>query len=584
MRKARRPTATTRVLRLAAPHWRPMAVGFVALALGAAVNLYFPEFIRYLLSEDNGGRLAGAPWRLFGVLTGLFLLQGVAIYLRALTFGQVGQRVVADLRDALYTSILRQPMATFDTARVGDLVSRLSADAASIQNAVSVTLGVLVRYTLQVIFGVVLMAYISPRLTLLILIALAIVLVSSFVLARRLRFLSRAQQEALGAATVVAEETFHGVRLVKAFGRIRREVERFAEANNITLQRGLARTRLGSFFQSFGSVLLNIALAYVLVCGLQMVYQGTLSLGELSAFLLYGLIVGVSFAFLAGAYTEFAQGIGAGERVFEYLDAASSAVVVQPTRSLPEPFRGSVHFRNVSFAYPSRPEPAALQDLSFTLEPGKTLAVVGPSGAGKSTIINLLLGFYPPLLGDIQIDGVPLQEVPLESYLQHVAYVPQDTLIFHLSIADNLRFGKERATLEELESVCAKVNLLETIRALPQRWDTLVGDRGVQLSGGQRQRLAIARALLRDPKLLLLDEATSALDSENEALIQKAIATLMEGRTTIVIAHRLATVKNADQLLVLDKGRVVQQGTHASLSTAPGLYRLMVERQELATS
>jgi len=331
-----------------------------------------------------------------------------------------------------------------------------------------------------------------------------------------------------------------------------------------------------------------VFLVLVIFYGLTLVQASDLSVGDLTAFLMYAAIVAVSFAFLIGAYTEFVQAVGGSERVFELLQSSndpSKVLQALPPPNLPplsDPVR--VEFNNVAFSYPSRPDTPVLRGVSFTLEPGSFTALVGPSGAGKSSIVHLLLGFYPPQSGEILVDGDILCAATIDSVRAKLSYVPQDALLFGISLAENLRFGNPEATTPELEALCLELALGDLIRGLPEGLNTLPGDRAIQLSGGQKQRLALARALTRNPGLLMLDEATSSLDGETEQVIQKFLATRVKGKTMLVVAHRLSTVQHADQILVLDKGVIVQRGTHEVLSAAPGLYRSLVERQDLSAA
>ena len=526
-------------------------------------------------------------------IVALFGLQAIAFYFRSLLFGVVGQNVVTTLRNRLYGALVRQCIEFFDRERVGDLVSRLSSDTVLIQDAVSVKLSVFIRYGFQVLIGVGLMFYISPRLASTILMTVPALVVVSMVLGRRLRKLSKLQQSELAISSAVAEETLGGIRMVRAYNQENFEINRYARANAQILTAGIKRTKISAFFQSFVSFLMNFAIVLVILYGMTLVNSGKLGLADLAGFLLYGVIVAVSFAFVAGSVGEFIQATGAADRVFELIDLSpvdlspvdlrtidlSSGETRLETKS--KVSVTSVTFNSITFAYPTRAEVPVLSDLSFSIEAGKVTAVVGPSGAGKSTLVALLLGFYVPTKGELKADGVYYTSLNPAAVRERIAVVPQDAQLFGVTIAENLLYGKPTATLEELRTVAKKANLLEFIDSLPNGFNTNVGERGIQVSGGQRQRLAIARAMLREPDLLILDEATSALDSENEALIQDALKELMRGRTSLIIAHRLSTIKNADTVLVLENGKLVQSGDHETLSNAAGLYKQLVTRQEL---
>jgi ATP-binding cassette subfamily B protein len=558
-----------------------LLLGAVCLVGGTVVNLALPALARDLLNRYG---VAFVDQHLLGVgalLVVLFAMQGLFFYWRTYLFGYLGQRVARDLRGRLFESIIYQPIDFFDTSRTADLVSRLNADTLAIQDAVSIRLSVLVRYALQVLLGAAAMAFISSRLTCIVLLTLLFLVGISLLLGKRLRAISRAQQKALGAASVTAEESFGMARVVKAFNREADEIRRFEGSNLEVLSLGMARTRVSAFFQSFVTFLLHSALAILVLYGVVQVAKGELLAGDLTAFLAYGAIVAVSFSFIAGSYAELMQALGASERVFEIIARG----VPPATRGEPVAAMAShsteLNFEGVSFAYPSRPANEVLRDLTFTLPQGKTVALVGPSGAGKSTVVNLLLRFYDPVQGGIKLGGVDLRDIPPADLRRRISFVPQEPELFGVSIAENLRYGRPAASADELSKVCARAGLDEFVAKLPQGLDTIVGERGAQLSGGQKQRIAIARAMLRDPQILLLDEATSALDSESEALVQRALAELLAGRTALIIAHRLSTIKGADTVLVLDKGQLVQSGTHEALSQIPGLYRTLVERQEL---
>jgi ATP-binding cassette subfamily B protein len=576
--------AFRRVILLAKPHAGKLCIGLLALAGGAAINLLLPEVIRRILNQPEPGYLAAHSIEIGFALILLFAIQALCFYFRSFFFGVVGQRVVASIRDRLYTSIIRQDIEFFDSNRVGDLVSRISSDCSLLQDAVSLRLSVFIRYGIQVSAGIVLMSLISLRLTFAIVLTLPVLIGFSIVLGKRLKALSRLQQKELGLATNIAEETISGVRIVNAFNRQEYEGGRFQNAANKVLDAGIQRTGVAAFFASFVSFIMNGCIVVIMLYGVTLVSSDSLTIGDLSAFMLYGLIVAVSFSFLSSGYAEFVQALGAAERVFEVIDRQPPP----PTRGEPEALAtsaekkaGDILFEGASFSYPSRPDIEVLSKVSFQVPSGKTVALVGPSGAGKSTIVNLLLRFYDPAEGEILFDGVDIRDVTPADLRKQIAIVPQETELFATSIAENLRYGKGEATLDELRDVAKKASLLEFIEGLPDGFDTPVGERGVQLSGGQKQRLAIARAMLRNPRLLILDEATSSLDSENEHLVQLALGELMSGRSALVIAHRLSTIRNADSVIVLDNGKVVQSGTHDELCESPGLYQQLVKRQDL---
>lgn len=569
-----------RLLRLSWHQRAAFAVAMVSLAAGSGINLLFPELIRRGLNSEQISVLISHPLYTGFALIAIFAVQGVAFYVRALYFSLIGQRIVADVRSELYQRILSQPIPRFDEQRVGDLLSRLSADTTQIQDAVSIRLSVVIRYAFQALLGVVLMASLSPLLTGSLLLGLPVILGAGFFLARRLRRVSREQQQAIGVTNVIAEETFAGARLVKAFGSEEREISRYDRANAHALELGIQRSRISAFFSSFVNFLMNAFLVGVVLFGLYLTSASGLRLGDFTAFMLYAAIVAVSFAFLIGAYAEILQAVGAAERVFELIDATQDETS-DATGEVVGHGPVSIRFDQVSFSYPSRPEDSVLRDVSVEFPPGKVTAIVGPSGAGKSSLANLILKFYSPSTGKILVDESDLAQIGSRSWRARIGIVPQDVLLFGVSIAENLRYGRPDASLEELRSVAAKVQMLEFIEHLPQKFETIPGERSVQLSGGQKQRLAVARALLRRPDLLILDEATSAIDSATEAAVLRAIREEAGNATVVVIAHRLSTVQHADQVIVLDRGEIVQVGTHAALARQPGLYKNLVDGQEL---
>jgi len=573
-----------RLLSLLAPYKMLLVLGMIGLLGGAAVNLVIPELIRRYVNEHGISLVQDQLFLIVLVLTGLFLLQALLFYLRSLLLGIVGHRVVFDLRKSLYHSLLSQPVSFFDRTRSGDLVSRLIADCSMVQEAVSLRFSVFLRYSFQVIVGTILMLTISWQLTLLVVILLPILVAVSLFLGRKLRKISKQQQEELGQASVAAEETFGNIRLVKAFHNSLRELDRFVGFSDRVLQLGIKRQKIASFYASFVSFLMNVSMVIVLVFGVSMVSQAALPAGDLTAFLLYGAIVAISFAFIAGSYGEFMQALGAAERVFEQVDLERTEPVQDVSVNSFKTDSLDLIFKDVAFSYPSRPEFMALDGVSFSVKQGDRLALVGRSGAGKSTIFQLLLGLYPPGRGEIYFGHTPASALQINHRRGLFGFVPQDSYFFHTSIAENLRYGKADATKEELLEALKQVQLLDFVNDLPQKLETEIGERGVQLSGGQKQRLAIARMLLKDPPILLLDEPTSSLDSESERLVQKGLETLMHNRTTLMIAHRLSTIQDFDRIIVLEAGKIVQDGTHGDLLQNGGAYQKMVDLQLLSAS
>jgi len=571
------------VVKLAYPYKGTLCLAMVALLLAGGVNLAIPEVIRRFLNSENSlSRVNDQPILIGSALISIFLLQAIAFYLRTYWFGKVGHSVVFDLRKRLYSSLLRKPLQFFDGERTGDLISRINADTLMLQDVVSIRLSVLIRYFLQVIIGIVLMALLSPRLTILIALVLPIVVAASRILGKRLRALSKEQQARLGEATTSADESIGGIRTVKAFTGEKFELDRFVRQIRAVRELGFARSQFAAFFASSINFLMNGVLVFILLLGIQSVTSGTLSSGDLTAFLLYGAIVAISFAFLAGSLGELYQASGAAERIFETLAAEEERVnTAEPIDS--QSVVNSLRFQHVSFSYPTREDVRAVDDISFSAHKGEFIAFVGPSGAGKSTIMNLLLRFYELQEGEILYDDVDIASRPIHETRSRIGLVPQEPLLFADTIEANLKYGAENVSREELESVCKQVAILDFIRSLPDGFQTYVGERGVQLSGGQRQRLAIARALLRKPDILLLDEATSALDSESEAAIKSSISSMKNECILIAIAHRLSTVQKADRIYVLHHGKIIEEGSHHELLGLNGVYQELVSYQALMT-
>lgn len=569
-----------RVLSLVRPHIKTLGLAMVFLLAASGIALLFPHIIREALNEHNIQYLIEHTNKVIGTLLLLIAIQGLCFYFRSYFFNIVGHRVVADIRQILYQKLITQDIAFFDSSKTGDLVSRLASDTTQLQNAVSYNISVIIRYTLQVLGGVILMFLISLKLTLIILCIVPLLVAFTFSLGKKLKAASKAMQAELGIANSIAEETLYGARIVKAYTQETQEVKRYSSSVKKALALAIERAKSAAFLASFSSTLLNAAIIAVLWYGVIILNQGQLQVGDLTGFMLYGMIVAISFAFLAGSIGEFAQALGSADRIFAIVDKPTETEN-NHNRIVTEINSSEIEFSSVSFCYPSRPEISVLKDVSFKIPAGTSLALVGPSGSGKSTIIQLLLSFYKPKSGKIYLSGNEITKINLQTLRDKIALVPQDPELFSMSIREVLLYGNPKATEEDLLNVCKQANIIDFINAQPDGLDTYVGDRGVQLSGGQKQRIAIARAMLKDPQILILDEATSSLDSENEALIQDALEKLMKGRTSIIIAHRLSTVKNVDNIIVLQDGKIVESGDHKALIEAEGLYKQLVEKQEL---
>jgi len=551
--------------------------GSVALIVGVESNLLVPELARRALDLSGPLSLSTHTNRVIGFTVGLFFLQSAAYYLRTYLMGVMAHRVVRRLRVSLYESLIRKQVSFFDSHRTSDLVSRAVADTLLIQEAIGTRASVTLRYLLQVGQGVLLMCWLSPRMTAILLAIIPVLIAISVSLGRRLRRLSKQHQALLGEASGLAEQSFSAIRTVKACRAEPFSITSFRDSINRAYDTIVARTSLSAFFQSFVTFLLNTSLVLIGLYGYTLASAGIISWGNLVAFAMYGATVALSAAFVAGGFSDLMQSMGAVDRVLEFIsptDAEPSGAQL-----LPESKQLSLEFNEVSFSYPQRAETPVLRNISLSIEPGSFTALVGPSGAGKSTITQLILGFYPPSSGTITLGGIPLADINLESLRKKIAIVPQDPILIAGSIEENLRFGNPTATDAQLADVCQAVNLKEFIASLPQKERTAVGERGLQLSGGQRQRLAIARALLTSPTLLILDEATASLDAHNEALLQNTLNTLVGRCSLLVIAHRLATVQRATQILVISDGTIVERGSHSALVAQGGLYADVVQQQ-----
>ncbi len=569
------------LLRLAKEEWRTLAFGFVALAAAAGINLVFPALIRSFLKGDLGLSIREGLPAATAILITLLGLQAACFYLRHIAFGSAGLRIVFRLRERLFASLLRQEIRFYDDQRSADLITRLTSDCQLVQSAVSVNISVFLRYMIQVTGGLCLMAFISLKLTALIAVGIPLIVLGIRRWGGQLGAASREMQDALSRASVVAAERFAGIRIVRVFSRPADEVRVYASALDGALQAGLRRTRIAALFSSVMVFIIYSCIVLVFFAGATLVMRNELDIGDLAAFLLYCALVSASFGFLAGVIDEFLLAVGGASRVFELLER-DPVVTVGPKGS--ETFQLSaphIEFHNVGFSYGGDAPKRALDQVSLSVGRGTTVAIVGPSGAGKTSLLSLITRFYEPTDGEILYAGVPIRELREGALEAEISLVTQDPYIFSGSLAENIRYGRPDASDEDVLRTAETANLAELLQTLPRGLNTELGERGVKLSGGERQRVSIARAILKDPKLLLLDEPTSSLDSHNEHLVQQALQRLMEGRTTLIIAHRLSTVQHASVIFVLKAGRIVEQGSHQSLMEQNGLYASLVRYQLL---
>ena len=569
-------------LRLLFPFLRPytgrVAAAAVSLAVAAGLVLLLGQGVRRLVDEGfaagDAGHLDAAALAMFGVVAGLAAATALRFYL----VSWLGERVAADMRRALFERVLTLSPATFETVRTGDVITRLQGDTGVLQGLVGSAVSQWLRSALMASGSLVMLVATSPKLAALVVAVVPFVVVPLLLFGRKQRKLSRAAQDRVADLGAYAEETVNALRTVQAYTHEPRDRVRFAARTESSVRAAMARVRVSGALILVVILLGFGAITFALWVGGREVVAGRMSGGELSAFVFYAVLVASSVTAMSELWAEVQRAAGAAERVGEILNERPLVAAPARPRPLPRPPQGRVAFEGVEFRYPSRPDRSALQGFTLRVEPGETVALVGPSGAGKTTVFQLLLRFYDPAAGRVLLDGVDLRDADPADVRARIGLVAQDPVIFGADVWENIRYGRPDATDAEVR-VAAQAAHAGFLDELPQGYGTFLGEKGVRLSGGQRQRVAIARAILRDPPVLLLDEATSALDAESEAAVQRALAALTRGRTTLVIAHRLATVRRADRIVVMDGGEAVAEGTHAALIRQGGLYARLAELQ-----
>ncbi len=569
------------LLRFLVPYkWR-FVIAMLALATAASTVLFIGQGLKHVIDEGFSAQNAATLDATLFTLLGMLLVLGASTYIRYYLMTWIGQRFVADIRRAVFDHILALSPSFYEKTRTGEVISRLTNDTAAVENVVGGVFSFALRNLVLLIGGLIMMFVTSVKLSLLVICVIPLAMAPIVILGRRVRKLSRQATDRVADASAHVDETLHEIRTVQAYAHepVDREVfGRFAEA---IFQVGAVKARIQGGLIAAVIVLAFGAIGVILWVGGRDVIAGAITPGELSAFVFYAIIVANASAAVSEMYGELMRAAGSSERLSELLETkADVATPPYPQSISAGPHKaGRINISNVTFFYPSRPEVAALENIQCEIQPGEVVALVGPSGAGKTTVFQLLLRFYDPSSGQILIDGIDIKSAALHEVRSRIALVSQDPVIFATSVADNVRYGRLEATDEEVRAACDAAYALEFIAGLPDGLNTNLGERGVKLSGGQRQRIAIARAFLADRAILLLDEATSALDAESERMVQLAMDRLMMGRTTLIIAHRLATVKSANRIIVMERGRIVRVGTHDSLVADGGLYARLAALQ-----
>src|SRR2546421_1369530 len=560
--------------------YRGQVIGaLVALLVAAAATLAVPLAVRRMIDFGFSAERIGLIDQYFAVMIAVAGVLAAASALRYYLVTIIGERVVADLRAAVFAHLTEVSPAFFDSAKTGELTSRLTADTTQIKSAVGASVSVALRNIVLFVGSSVMMMVTSPRLSFFVIAAIPIIVLPLVAFGRLVRRRSRTAQDTLADASAYAAELIGAMRTLQACTDEKLAQSRFAAAVERAFMAARQSTRTRAVLTAIIIFLVFASVVVILWVGAQDVLAGRTTPGTLGQFILYAVFAASGLGQLSEVWGELSQASGAAERLTELLAVEADITAPSHPAALPAPSRGDVLFEAVRFSYPTRPDVFVLDRVSFHVRPGEKVAIVGPSGAGKSTVFHLLLRFYDPQAGTIAFDGVRVRDADPRELRRRIALVPQDVAIFGASIAENIRFGEPDAAQADIERAAQLAGAAEFIERLPQRYETSIGERGVTLSGGQRQRIAIARAILRDAPLLLLDEATSSLDAESEQLVQAALERLMQARTTLVIAHRLATVLSCDRILVLDGGRIMEQGTHAQLTAAGGLYARLAKLQ-----
>lgn len=568
------------IFRYILPYKGKFILGMFCLVISSLTLLSFPFVASKLLEVANGK----TDWVFTSIdsiavlLLSILLVQAIFSFFRVYFFTQVSERSMASLRGHLYEKLLYLPLSFYDSQRTGDIMSRITSDVSLLQDTFSITLAEFIRQIITLTVGSFVIFFFTPKLAGFMVAIFPVLVIVGLVFGNFIRRISRQVQDALAYANVIVEETLQAIPIVKAFTSERFENERYSKAQSNVVRIAIKASKYRGAFISFIILALLGSIVLILWFGAYQVQSGEITAEQLTNFIFYTVFIGGSIAGLGDLFGQIQKAIGASERVLQITSTPGELTLETKKESLK--LEGSIEYRNVHFSYPTRPEVEVLKGINLAISPGEKIALVGSSGAGKSTIVQLLLRFYELSQGSILVDGKAVEEYSLESYRANLGIVPQEVILFGGTILENIRYGKQTATQEEVKAAAQKANALDFIEKFPEGFNTLVGERGVKLSGGQRQRIAIARAILKNPKILILDEATSSLDAESERLVQDALNKLMQDRTTIIIAHRLVTVRQADSIYVLDNGAIVEYGSHEDLVTKEdGKYNNLVKLQ-----
>ncbi len=575
----------TGIYRFILPYKWQFTVGMIGLVFSSLTLLSFPLISGELLDVASGNEswLSNNLNIIALCLLAVFFVQSIFSFIRVYFFAKVNENSSADIRTTLYQKLITLPISFYDKHRTGELISRITSDISLLQNTFSVTLAEFLRQIATLLIGTIVIVSMAPSLTGFMFATFPFLIVAAIVFGRYIRRLTKKTQDQLAESSVIVEETLQAIRAVKAFTSEFREIVRYRTSIDQVVSTALKAALFRGLFVAFIIFVLFGGIVAVLWYGATLVQQGTITIGDLVSFIMYTTLIGGSIAGLGDLYGQIQKAVGASERILDILDEQSESISLSPSHpeSLTRAIQGSIRLDNISFSYPSRPDIMVLNDISFSVQAGEKIALVGHSGAGKSTLAQLILRYYSAGNGTITIDNTAVDAYDLSTLRMNIGLVPQEVILFGGSIEENIRYGREKATFQQIKEAAYQANALDFINSFPEGFSTIVGERGIQLSGGQRQRIAIARAILKDPAILILDEATSSLDAESEHLVQSALENLMEHRTTIIIAHRLATIRKVDRIYMLKEGQIIERGTHEELYELDQSYRSLIQLQML---